>query len=165
MTRRANVKREDELYAPMREWLENYLRDKYKGHEIIVIDTHAETLDRSLRKLGIICDQAVGFDIQIDILGIAKNKRGEKLFFIEAKKTDLTIRDLGQLLIYCKLIDPEEAFLMTSSTLGGLDKMINACKRRDLLNFGNGKTTKFIKISEWDITKNQPIWNTMIPPI
>lgn len=165
MMKKVNVKREEELYAPMRDWFENYLKDHYKGYEITVVDTHYETLDRSLRKLGIVCDVAVGLDIQIDIVGVAKNKRGEKLFFIEAKKTDLTIRDLGQLLIYCRLIDPEEAFLITSAALGGLDKMLNVCKRRDLLNFGNNKAIKLVRVSEWDITKNQPVWNTMIPPV
>lgn len=41
---------EEELYEPMRAWLEQYLKDKYKGHEIIVVDTHSERLDRALAK-------------------------------------------------------------------------------------------------------------------
>lgn len=40
---------EEELYEPMRAWLEQYLTDKYKGHEIIVVDTHSERLDRALQ--------------------------------------------------------------------------------------------------------------------
>jgi len=39
--------REEELYEPMCIWLEQYLKDKYKGHEIIVVDTHSERLDRA----------------------------------------------------------------------------------------------------------------------
>ena len=53
--------------------------------------------------------------MQIDVLGIAKKKNNVKLIFIEAKKTKLTLRDLGQLWAYCKLVDPEEAFLLTSA--------------------------------------------------
>lgn len=76
---------------------------------------------------------AVGLDLQIDILGIAKRGNTVKLFFIEAKKTNLTLRDLGQLWSYCKLIEPEEAFLMTSAGLGTLNKILNILKREDLL--------------------------------
>jgi len=53
---------------------------------------------------------ANGVDIQIDVLAIVKKDKDIKLFFIEAKKTKLTLRDLGQLWAYCKLVDPDEAF-------------------------------------------------------
>lgn len=99
----------------MRVWLEQYLKDKYKGYEIITLDTSQERLDRALKRYDIINDMATGVDIQIDVLGIARKKNNVKLFFIEAKKTKLTLRDLGQLWAYCKLIDPEEAFLFSSA--------------------------------------------------
>ena len=134
--------KEFDLYEPMRVWLENYLHDKYKKDEVIVIDAHSERLDRVLRKYDIVHDVATGIDIQIDVLGIVKSKTGFKLFFIEAKKTSLTLRDLGQLWAYCKLIDPEEAFLLTSADLGSLNKILNIYKREDLLDFGDGKRIK-----------------------
>ena len=118
MANSRNVKSEFELYEPIRNWLHNYLGDKYKGFEIITLDTHAERLDRVLVKLGIVNELATGVDVQIDILGIARKKNVVKLFFVEVKKTSLTLRDLGQLWAYCKLIDPEEAFLITSSKFG-----------------------------------------------
>ena len=107
---------EEELYEPMCKWLEQYLKDKYKGHEILVVDSHSERLDRALAKFGIVNEMANGVDIQIDVLGIARKQGKVKLFFIEAKKTKLTLRDLGQLWAYCKLVDPEEAFLLTSAS-------------------------------------------------
>ena len=160
-----NVLLENELYEPMRLWLENYIKDKYKGYEVITIDTHAERLDRVLNKLGITVDVAVGIDIQIDVLGIARKRNSTKLFFIEAKKTELTLRDLGQLWVYCKLIDPEEAFLITSATIGSLNKILNTFKREDLLDFGEGKTIKKMKIAKWDLSSNMPDLLNMIPKI
>lgn len=85
---------------------------------------------------------AVGVDVQIDVLGIAKRGSMIKLFFIEAKKTNLTLRDLGQLWSYCKLIDPEEAFFMTSAGSGTLNKLLNNFNREDLLDYGNSKFVK-----------------------
>ena len=160
-----NVKLEEELYEPMRLWLEHYVKDKYKGFEVIAIDSHAERLDRVLNKYNIVNEMANGVDIQIDVLAIARKKNNIKLFFIEAKKTQLTLRDLGQLWAYCKLVDPDEAFLMSSSGIGSLNKLLNAFKREDLLDFGNGKLIKKMKIAKWNIVTNAPDVLNMIPKI
>ncbi|WP_305116710.1 hypothetical protein [Acutalibacter muris] len=158
--------REFDLYPPMQEWLELYLRDKYKSSdEIIVVDAHSERLDRVLRKYNIIQEEAIGVDIQIDVLGIVKKAGKVKLFFIEAKKTSLTLRDLGQLWAYCKLIDPEEAFLMTSVDLGALNKLLKVYKRDDLLDFGEGKRIKKMKVAIWNMQTNSPDSASMIPKI
>lgn len=156
---------EEELYEPMRNWLEQYLKDKYKGFEIITVDSHSERLDRVLAKYGIINEMANGVEIQIDVLGIARKKDIVKLFFIEAKKTKLTIRDLGQLWAYCKLIDPDEAFLLTSDDFGSLNKIIKGFKREDLLDFGDGKKIKKMKIGKWDLATENLDFSSVIPKI
>lgn len=163
MVNKKNIKSEFELYEPMRVWLHKYLEDKYKKFEIITLDAHSERLDRILVKLGIVNELATGVDIQIDVLGIARRKNVAKLFFIEAKKTNLTLRDLGQLWAYCKLIDPEEAFLMTSAELGSLNKLLNIFKREDLLDFGEGKHIKKMKVAVWNLFSNAPDLTSMIP--
>jgi hypothetical protein len=117
------------------------------------------------RRDGIINEMANGVDIQIDVLAIAKKKENVKLFFIEAKKTQLTLRDLGQLWSYCKLVVPEESFLMSSLGLGSLNKLLNAFRREDLLDFGDGKKIKKMKIAKWDIRTNAPDMVSMIPKI
>ncbi len=157
--------KEFDLYPPMCEWLENYLKSKYKRSEVFVVDAHSERLDRVLIKYGIIYDVATGIDIQIDVLGIVKNNNRLKLFFIEAKKTKLTLRDLGQLWAYCKLVDPEEAFLLTSADLGSLNKLLNVYHREDLLDFGDGKHIKKMKIGIWNMNTNAPDMQSLIPKI
>lgn len=156
---------ENELYEPMRCWLEQYLKDYYKGYDIITVDTSQERLDRALKRYDIVNEMATGVDIQIDVLGIARKKNIVKLFFIEAKKTKLTLRDLGQLWAYCKLVDPEEAFLFSSAGLGSLNKLINSFRREDLLDFGNGKKIKKMKIALWNVTKNTVDLSSMVPKI
>ena len=165
MLNNKNVKSEFELYPPMQQWLQQYLIDKYKGYDIITVDAHAERLDRVLVKYGITNEIATGVDIQIDILGIARKNEIVKLFFIEAKKTNLNLRDLGQLWSYCKLIDPEEAFLMSSAELGGLNKILKTFKREDLLDFGDGKKMKKMKVAVWNLSSNSPDLSNMIPKL
>jgi hypothetical protein len=162
---RNNVRSEFELYEPMMAWLETYIKDKYRGYQVQTIDAHSERLDRVLQRLGIVNDQAIGVDIQIDVLGIAQKGVTTKLFFIEAKKTNLTLRDLGQLWSYCKLIDPDEAFLFTSADLGSLNKIMNVFKREDLLDFGDGKRIKKMKIAKWNLMTNSPDFQSMIPKL
>lgn len=68
-----NVKSEFELYLPMGNWLQGYLEDNYKGYKVITVDAHSEKrLDRVLTKYDIVNELAVGVDVQIDVLGIAK---------------------------------------------------------------------------------------------
>ena len=154
---------EEELYEPMRQWLEQYVKDKYKRHTVIAVDAHAERLDRVLAKYGIVKEMAIGVDIQIDVLAIAQKGNDAKLFFIEAKKTKLTLRDLGQLWAYCKLINPDEAFLLSSAGLGSLNKLVNVFRREDLLDFGDGKKIKKMRVGRWDIKSNSIDYNSLVP--
>lgn len=162
-----NVKKEIELYEPMRVWLDQYLTDKYKNAMIITIDSHARTLDTYLEQFQIadFYPQVIGLDIQIDVLGIVLSKRIPKLVFIEAKKTPLTLKDLGQLWAYCKLCDPAQAFLLSSSGLGSLNKLLNNLSRRDLLDFGDNKQLKKMHVGKWDILQNSIDYKTLIPKL
>lgn len=162
-----NVKKEFELYEPMRIWFQKYLEEKYKGWEVITIDSHARTLDIYLEENGVIDDypETVGLDIQIDVLGILKKNGKTLIAFIEAKKTQLNLHDLGQLWAYCKLCDPTEAFLLSSYGLGSLNKILNNLSRTDLLDFGNGKTIKQMQIAKWDLNTNSLDYKTVVPKL
>lgn len=160
-----NVKKEFELYEPMRVWLQQYLEEKYKGANVITIDSHARTLDVFLEQYNIVdyYPQAIGLDIQIDVLGIIINKGKPQIAFIEAKKTQLNLHDLGQLWAYCKLCEPIEAFLLSSSGLGSLNKVLNNFNRQDLLDFGNGKIIKKMQVGKWDLMTQTIDYKTLIP--
>lgn len=162
-----NVKKEYELYEPMRIWLQQYLEDKYKGWEVITIDSHARTLDMYLEENGVIDNypETVGVDIQIDVLGILKKNNNTKIAFIEAKKTQLNLHDLGQLWAYCKLCNPAEAFLLSSDGLGSLNKILNNLARTDLLDFGEGKTIKQMQIAKWDLNTNSLDYKSLVPKL
>ena len=97
-------------------------------------------------------------------MGIVRRKnRIADIFFIEAKKTQLNLHDLGQLWAYCKLCSPSEAFLLSSSGIGSLDKILNNLNRKDLLAFGDGKKIRNMQVAKWDISKNSIDYQTLIP--
>ena len=109
--------------------------------------------------------QTVGLQIQIDVLGIIKKQGDAEIVFIEAKKTILNLQNLGQLWVYCKLCDPADAFLLSSTGLGSLDKVLKNLKREDLLDFGDGKTIKKMKVAKWDVDRKSIDNNSTIPKI
>jgi hypothetical protein len=154
---------EIDLYEPMRIWLNKYLTDKYKDCVIHSVDAHSRRLELVLSEYGITEHLAVGIDIQIDVLGIIQSTQGDRLVFIEAKDKNLTLKDLGQLWVYCKLINPAEAFLISSKGFGSLAKIFQVFKRLDLLSYDDGKQFKTMKIAIWDKGTGSPDLNTMIP--
>lgn len=164
-----NVRYEIELYEPMCRWLEQKLKDTYKGKkcEIIVKDSHSVTLDKILEEYGLIDNypQAVGVDIQIDVIGMVIFDKKSELIFIEAKKNALNLHDLGQLWAYCKLIDPAQAYLLSSANLGSLNKILKNLNREDLLDFGNNKIIKKMYVGKWDVMRNTIDNNSLIPKI
>ena len=162
-----NVKKEVELYEPMRIWFQQYLEEKYQGWKVITIDSHSRTLDLYLEENGVIDNypETVGLDIQIDVLGILKRNNKTMIAFIEAKKTQLNLHDLGQLWAYCKLCDPAEAFLLSSTGLGSLNKILNNLARTDLLDFGNNKTIKQMQVAKWDLNTNSLDYKSVVPKL
>lgn len=164
-----NVRSEFDLYPGMCKWLEIYLKDKFKNKkcEVIVVDCHSVYLDTVLDKYGVIqyYPQIVGLQIEIDVLGIVIWKDKAEIYLVEAKKTALNLQNLGQLLIYCKLCDPEEAYLLSSGGLGSLNKVLNNLNREDLLDYGRGKRIKKINVARWDITKDGIDNHSIVPKI
>lgn len=164
-----NIKSEFDLYPGMCKWLSTYLNDKFKNKkcDVVVVDCHSVYLDSVLNKYGVIqyYPQVVGLKIEIDVLGIVIWEDRAEIYLIEAKKTALNLQNLGQLLIYCKLCNPEEAYLLSSGGLGSLKKVLNNLRREDLLDYGNGKKIKKIKVARWDIIKNGIDNHSIIPKI
>ncbi len=163
------VKREIDLYPDMCKWLELYLEDRYRCEEcsIFVVDCHSEYLDSILNKYSVIkyYPQVIGLKIEIDVLGIVIWENNAKIFFIEAKKTQLNIQNLGQLLVYCLLCNPEGAFLLSSAGLGTLNNVLNNLGREDLLKYAPEKSLKRIVVGKWDVSRKSVDYQSLIPKI
>jgi len=164
-----NVKSEFDLYPGMCKWLKTYLEDKYKNKkcDVVVLDCHSVYLDSILEEYDVIkyYPQVVGLKIEIDVLGIVIWKDKAEIYLIEAKKTALNLQNLGQLLIYCKLCNPEEAYLLSSGGLGSLKKVLDNLNREDLLDYGSRRRINKIKVARWDITKDGIDNHSFIPKI
>jgi len=156
---------ERDLYPDIKNWLDKYLKDKYKGYNVeTTFETHKKALDAVLNKRNIILKEAIGLSIKIDVIGILKRGNILKLVFVEVKDKPLTLKDLGQLWGYTQLINPLESFLISSEGLGSLSNIFNVLKREDLLRYGK-KGERFMRVAKWDVRRKSIDYNTLIPKI
>lgn len=156
---------ERDLYPDIKNWLDNYLKDKYKGYNVeTTFETYKRTLDVVLKKRGIILKEAIGLSIKIDVIGILKRGNNLRLVFVEVKNKPLSLKDLGQLWGYTQLINPLESFLISSESLGSLSYILNVLKREDLLQYGT-KRERFMRVAKWDVRRKCIDYDTLIPKI
>lgn len=138
--------REKSLYEPLALDLEKYLTKEYDG-PVKVFDSSASNLNLFLKnkeaelfELFNFCEK---FRIRPDIVGFLI--RSKRLVFEEVKITQLSLKDLGQLLGYCFVAQPKEAILISSQAPSlSLIKILKA--RADLLEYGPGNK---IQIAQW----------------
>jgi len=140
--------KEEDTYEPQRKWLQKYLEKKFPNSTIetfVVADTD---MDNYFSRYGLErhAEIAEDFDIRPDIVGFVDRK---KIVFIESKITTLGIKEIGQLLGYCLIANPEIAILCsTKNSSGSLAKIL---PHDDLIIYGNGLKIKF---AEWDQKKD-----------
>ena len=154
---------EKDLYPDIRNWLDSYLRDRYKGYQIdTTYKTSKRSLDHVIKEKGIIVEEAIGLAIKIDVVGILKRASKIKLVFVEVKDKPLTLKDLGQMWGYTQLINPVESFLVSSEGLGALQYLLKVLKREDLLCYGL-KRERMMKVAKWDVKRKTIDYDSLIP--
>jgi len=103
---------EQMLYAPISIWLEKYLQNiNFKN--VKVHDTSSKYLNNFIMQNNLYNDFSFceEYKIKPDIVGFLHNDK--KLVFVEVKIGELTLKDIGQLLGYSLVADPEIAILVS----------------------------------------------------
>jgi hypothetical protein len=142
--RRLRSNPEQQLYAPLVEYYEKYLIGKYQT-PAQVHDTSAFYLDKFIVQNDLIeaFDFCNEFKIKPDIVGFFTDTK--KLAFMEVKAGELVLQDLGQLLGYCLVAQPEEAILV-SPKAPSLSLVKILTMNSHLLFYGEDKK---IEIATW----------------
>lgn len=88
------------------------------------------------------------FKIRPDLVGF--DKQDKKLIFVESKVDTLDMRMVGQLIGYCLVAQPKEAFLLSTQLLS--PRLVNALSAKpDILNYGNGQRIQIGQIKGKDV--------------
>jgi hypothetical protein len=158
-------KREKLLYKPISNWLLEYLKNKNSQDEIEVYDIHKIYLSDFLERQRLIkaFSEYSTYKIKVDLLGIIKKNDKIELVFAEVKDTPLELRSVAQLLGYCKIAKPQQAFLISPKGFGKhLNDLINKFGRVDILEYYQNKK---ITIAKWEQSRNAIRFDTSIPSL
>lgn len=157
------VKTEEELYEPVKNWLQKFLEENTKSKFIKTFNGSNETMAKILIREGLAdkIENGLLFDIKIDIFAVIEKKKRLRLVIVECKKDTMGLVHLGQLIGYSQIIKPWISILLSPTGItSGLNNFIVNHKMDHLLNYGeDGK----IIICSWDVSKKSPDVFKVIP--
>lgn len=152
------------LYTPIAQWFLEFLQTKHPRASIEVFDTHSQDLSDFLQrsKYKKYFREYSTYKIKVDIVGMVEEKESCGMAFIEVKAISLSLKDLSQLIGYCKIVCPISAFLISSRGIGvPLGMLLNNFKRLDILEYSRNH---LIRIARWDESRRSINTGTVIPP-
>lgn len=159
---------EENLYAPIVNWLKIFLKGHFRKSYIIVEDTHRVKLSDFIFAKGahkFFSDYTL-YDIKVDITGMIINVESAKLVLVECKTKPIKLLDVGQLLGYSLVVKPSFSFLISPEGISApLFSLFRNYGRYDILEYPFEKgNKKKILLCKWNINKNDIEWNEIIPP-
>ena len=142
----ANRVLESDTYPPLVQWLKKYIYSR-TSNTSYAFDTSSQTIfhffSTKMEQMEVIYDVFTDLEslaIRPDVVGFSK--KSKDFYFVESKITSLGLKELGQLMGYCHVAKPKEAFLITTKTISSA--LVKAVARnREIIKYENGKEVKF----------------------
>lgn len=157
-----------ELYPDVCQWLEKFLKDRFRQAEIDVRALPHIQISHFLRTYnqGNFPAEWVTWHVKVDVVGfVHHSNKPTDLVFVECKNSTLTLAHLSQLLGYSRIAQPLYSFLISpvgfSSTLVSL---LQEYQRRDVLEYHweDGKMPRQVIVAQWNTTTANLNRHTMI---
>lgn len=151
-------KSEMDMYSDVRQWLEDFLNDRFQQADVDVYDLSRTPISRFLRTYnrGDFPAEWVTWNIKVDIVGfVHHSNKPSALAFAECKNTNLTLAHLSQLLGYSRIAQPLYSFLISPVGFSPmLTSLLQEYQRHDVLEYHweSGKMPRQVVVAEWDIT-------------
>lgn len=93
--------------------------------------------------------------------GIVKTQASVRLAFVECKIGPITLRDLGQLLGYSLVANPEWSYLVSPAGLSEcLNRLLVTYGRQDILNYGKNR---HMRLATWNTGRGELDIPTTVP--
>jgi len=159
----APYRNEKEMYPDVKDWLRNVLQSQHKRTKIRVWDSSSTKLTRIIEdnNLSEFYPDYHSFDISVDVVGVVMKKAAPDLVFVECKLQPITLRDLGQLLGYCRVARPAKALLISPAYISqGIHYLLKTYDRTEVLEYGDNQS---ILIARWDEAKRDIDISSILP--
>lgn len=132
-------------------WLNKYLEKKYSFKyliEVFIPKSYISKLPNdSIKKI----PNYTSFDFKPDILGILQSKENPnivKLILVNRSTSSLSLKEIGEIICYSRIANPEEAFLISPKALANEVNLIlfDKAMQTNILSYQD----KFVKIGKFD---------------
>ncbi len=161
-------KSEKDMYPDVCQWLEDFLKDRFRQAEIDVRILAQTPISRFLSTYnrGNFPGEWVTWNIKVDVVGFVHHlNRPTDLVFVECKKNRLTLAHLSQLLGYSRIACPLYSFLISPAGFSAsLVSLLQHYQRRDVLEYHwePGQLPRQVIVAEWEMATHHLNRHTMI---
>lgn len=161
-------KSEVDMYSDVRQWLEDFLKDRFQQADVDVYDLSRTPISRFLGTYnrGNFPEEWVTWNIKVDVVGfVHHSNKPTDLVFVECKNIRLTVAHLSQLLGYSRIARPLYSFLLSPVGFSpALVSLLQDYQRHDVLEYHSeqGRMPRQIIVSKWDIAARHLNRNAMI---
>ena len=161
-------KSESDMYPDVCQWLEGFLKGRFRQAEVDVHALPHTPISRFVRTYnrGSFPGEWVTWNIKVDIVGFVHHpNRPTDLVFVECKNTKLTLAHLSQLLGYSRITRPLYSFLISPVGFSrSLVSLLQEYHRHDVLEYHSeaGKLPRQVIVVQWEMTGRHLNRNAMI---
>lgn len=154
---------EVQMYPDIAFWLKEKLKGKYRSADIATYDVHSQYLNKFIAQQGLAeyCEDYPSYEIKVDIIGIVKRAPKLDLVFVECKISEITLRDISQLLGYSRVATPLHSILLSPQSVSkSVSFLFNTLRKYDVLNYDQNKR---IIIGQWRKSSKDVDPTSLIP--
>ena len=154
---------ESEMYGPVCTWLVSLLRPRYRSYSVSAHDTSSVSLHRWLEQHNLqdFFPEYQAFDIRVDVVAVLRRDDVAHLTFVECKLRPISLRDISQLLGYCRVAQPRHAFIVSPRGLSTpVSFLLNNYGRTDILLYNDNKR---IRVATWNHDRLEIDQRSLIP--
>ncbi len=159
---------EKDMYPDVCNWLENFLKDRFKNADVDVFELSQKPISRFLRtyEKGTFPGEWVTWNIKVDVVGFVHQPNKQTMMaFVECKNTKLTLAHLSQLLGYSRIALPLYSFLISPVGFSRmLVSLLQEYRRQDVLEYQweSGRLPRKVVVAQWLTFTTNLNRNTMI---
>lgn len=152
----------------MREWAAGFLRARARTCAVRVHDgsrTHVSELIARSPSAPAFPAESSSWQVRCDIVGLLTRRKAGYVCLVEVKSGAISVRDLSQVLGYCRVVRPVKAFLLSPAGAGRhLWRLVREHARYDLLEYDwpPGRQPRSIVVARWNTAANQPDPETVL---
>lgn len=156
--------KESDMYEPVKDWLEGFLRSRYRGRWKVLTEIagHIE-LSKVLERMGAsrLFPESACYQVKVDVVGVLQRDSEGLLALVECKDEALDVMAVSQALGYSRIVRPLYSFLISPFGLSPpVTSLLKVYRRNDILEF---QSDRRLVLAKWDMRRSEIDYNSVYP--